>query len=381
MRILSVAWAIYDSQIDIFCGNCTGAGLVIKNLCEYIGKTEESYLYVGQYDIPNVKIGNINLVSNILNDDIYMNCSRTEKLCIQFEKVLNKLKPDVVNIHGIGEMAIKCIYICKKNKIPCFFVEHLYIGLNKNFKGYDRDIIWEKEIYNMHDLKIVTVSTGMKKKILNDYGNLNPANLVVIKNGTDFRAVIIKSKLREKYSLVNKKVLLCVGNITHRKNQIQLIDAYKLLPKYIQENISIIFCGIDRMNGEFQRKIKYENLQDKLIYIGAVSSDEIKKFYSIGDGLIMPSLAEGLSIAALEAITYGLPIIMNSESECYDDLCDEKICVFYENKKNEDMALAIKKWFEKDWNDNYIRLYSKNFSIEKMAKEYIELNKNMMLVN
>ena len=378
MKVLSVAWAIYDSRIESFCGNCTGAGLVIKNLCEYIGKTEQSYLYVGQYDIEDIKLGNINIVSNILENDAGRFNARVDRVIWKFEKILKELKPDIVNVHGIGEMAIRCIYICKRNKIPCVFVEHLYIGLNKTFQKYDRDVEWEKELYNISNLNIVTVSTGMKKKILNDYSRLNPENLTVVRNGTDFSAKLMESDLRTKYSVQNKKVLLCVGNITERKNQLQLIDSYKLLPEYVRDEVAIFFCGIDRINGKLEERINKENLQNELIYVGAVSIDEMKKFYSIADGLIMPSLAEGLSIAALEAIAYGLPVIMSAKSECADDLSDENVSVLAKTQESSSIAEAITTWFNKKWDRKYIMKCASNFTMENMAEQYIELNKKVI---
>lgn len=99
-------------------------GVVIKNLCEYLGEKEESYLYLGQYDTPDLQLGNINIVSNILQGNTYDNYSRVERLIIKFKQVLSELSPDIVNVHGIGEMAIECIKVCKEYNIPCVFVEH-----------------------------------------------------------------------------------------------------------------------------------------------------------------------------------------------------------------------------------------------------------------
>lgn len=250
--------------------------------------------------------------------------------------------------------------------------------IEQNISKYDRDVEWEKELYNISNLNIVTVSTCMKKKILNDYSRLNPENLTVVRNGTDFSAKLMESDLRTKYSVQNKKVLLCVGNITERKNQLQLIDSYKLLPEYVRDEVAIFFCGIDRINGKLEERINKENLQNELIYVGAVSNDEMKKFYSIADGLIMPSLAEGLSIAALEAIAYGLPVIMSAKLECADDLSDENVSVLAKTQESSSIAEAITTWFNKKWDRKYIMKCASNFTMENMAEQYIELNKKVI---
>lgn len=377
-----MAWSIYDDKLKEFCTNCTGGGLVIKNLCEYIGKREESFLFIGKYILPEMMLGNIHIVANDMDKEEYCDLDQKkahlERITNAFKYIMQEMKPDVVNMHGIGEFAIRCIHICHENNIPCAFVEHLYIGLNKTFKKYDRDIIWEKELYNISNLEIVAVSTGMKNKILRDYPFIEQSNIHVIKNGTDFCSQIVQSSLRKKYNLEGKKVLLCVGTITERKNQLQIISTFQLLPQEKKDNIAVIFCGVDRMEGKFQDEIISAGLEHQLIYVGAVSSNEMKEYYSIANGLVMPSYAEGLSIAALEAISYGLPLIMFSDSECAEDLNDYKVSILVETRNDQELANAIINWYENDWNQEYIKSYSKKFTMERMADEYIKLNRKLI---
>lgn len=383
MKILSVAWTIYDDRLKEFCTNCTGGGLVIKNLCEYIGKKEESYLFIAKYRLPEMMLGNIHIVGNDISDkeedcDLDVNEAHLEEMTRAFKFAIEEIKPDVINIHGIGEFAIRCIHICQEYNIPCVFVEHLYIGLNKKFKRYDKDVLWEKELYSIPNLRIIAVSSGMKRKILNDYPNIKESDIHVIKNGTDFSAQMVQSTLKEKYGLHSKKVLLCVGTITERKNQLQVIDAFQLLPQKIKEHIAVIFCGVDRMAGRLQEEILSKDLEKQLIYIGAINSSEMKEYYSIANGLIMPSYAEGLSIAALEAISYGLPLIMFSDSECAEDLNDEKVSILADNRSSQKLANTIIHWYENNWDKKYIKQFSTNFTMERMADEYIEMNRELI---
>ena len=98
----------------------------------------------------------------------------------------------------------------------------------------------------------------------------------------------------------------------------------------------------------------------------------MKKYYSIANGLIMPSFAEGLSIAALEMLAYGQPIIMFSDSECVDDLNDANICVLANKRTNADLARAIEEWYFREWDTEYIKNYSQYFSMERVTKDYLE---------
>lgn len=377
MKILSFAWVIYDEQIKEFANNCTGGGLVIKNICEYIGRKEESYLFIGKQQLPQMKLGNIHVVeTDKLNAPYDGNISATElhlqTMCLNFRKALDEIKPDIVNFHGIGELMLLCMDICNEYKIPYVFTEHLYIGLHKDFDGYDRVIEWEKLLYQRPNVNYISVSTGMKKKILNDFPNISETRIKAIVNGTDFNAELKKTDIEDIYKLYGKKVLLCVGTIVARKNQMQLVRAFQLLPQDVQEKIVIIFCGNDTMKGKLQEQINEAGLADKLIYVGGVSSEKMKEFYTISDGLAMPSRSEGLSIAALEAIAYGNPVILYKDSECADDLYDEDVVCFAKERTDDGFAEAILDWFHKDWDKEYIKKLAENFTMEKMADEYIK---------
>ena len=104
----------------------------------------------------------------------------------------------------------------------------------------------------------------------------------------------------------------------------------------------------------------------------------MKKYYSICDGFITASITEGLSIAALEALAYGLPLIMFSDVECAMDLNDEHISCFAEERTDESLAGTIEKWYCKEWNKEYILEYSKQFSMDKVANYYIECYQDIL---
>lgn len=54
MKILSMAWTIYDERLREFSKDCTGGGLVIKNICEYIGRDVASYLFIGKLNVAGI---------------------------------------------------------------------------------------------------------------------------------------------------------------------------------------------------------------------------------------------------------------------------------------------------------------------------------------
>ncbi len=378
MKILSMAWSIYDERMQEFCHNYTGGGLMIKNICEYIGRKQESYLFIGRCKLPASRLGNIHIVDTMScaevireDEEIDDKNKHLREMTKAFETAIESIDPDIVNFHGIGDLMQLCIEVCCRKNIPYVYTDHLFIGSKTNITGYDINMEMEKKVYNIPDIKVIAVSSGMKRKILENFPHILPDDICVIKNGTDFKAIREKGDLQQKYGLENKKVLLCVGTLNHRKNQCQIVSAFKLLPSYIQEKLKVIFCGKDRLNGMLQKEIIDAGLQESLIYAGTASSAEMKKYYSVADGLIMPSYAEGLSVAALEAIAYGVPVIMFQDSECAEDLNDEKVVCFSKDRSDLSLAQAITMWYEKKWDKEYIIKCSNYFTMERVADDYI----------
>lgn len=376
MKVLSMTWGIYDERLKEFQNDYTGGGLVIRNICEYIGRLAESYLFIGKCHLTEQRLGNFTIVGTDFKLDETDNDRPIDETYLQnmtrkFEMSLDKIKPDIVNFHGLGVLMQRCIQVCRRKQVPYVYTEHLYIGLHSNVENYGKNIEWEQTLYRIPKMPIIAVSQGMKREILHDFPAIAESMVHVIPNGTDFIPEKKESDFVEYYHLSNKKVLLCVGSIQHRKNQMQLIDVYKKLSPDIQNSIKIIFCGRDCLQGKLQECIARAHLEENLIYVGAVSSEEMKKFYSVADGLIMPSLAEGLSIAALEAIAYGLPVVMFSDLEGAEELNDEEVVSFAEVRSDESLMNAIIKWFQKNWDRDYIIQFGKYFSMERMAEDYM----------
>lgn len=378
MKILSVVWAIYDERIEPFQNNCTGLGLVVRNLCEYLGEKEKSFVLIGSCVLPEMQIGNIHIVKSNYNPEMKNvkgnNSEYLQYMTMVFRRAVDEIKPDIINFHGYGDMAISCIEnICVPQGLLYVVTDHLFIGKQdiELFSGYDKRLVNENRLYNIPNLNVIAVSHGMKKKMLKNFPKLIEQQVKVLLNGTDFLAEIIESDLFYNYKVQNKKILLCVGSVIERKNQCQIINAF-IKNKELSKKICVVFCGRDGMNGRLQKEINESQLSESLIYVGAVSSQDMKKYYTIADGLIMPSYAEGLSIAALEAIAYGLPVIMFSDSECAEDLNDPEVTCFAEQRTDDALAEAIQAWNEKEWNREYIRKYASFFTMERMAQDYLD---------
>lgn len=384
MKILTMTWSVYDERLQGLDGHCTGGGLLIKQIANYIGKYEESYLFIGQHRFGSMKIDNINIVkTDYVFDDIDYSASnqgRLEHMERAFCMALDDIQPDVVNIHGIGDLACRCARVCQSRGITLVATNHLQTGkvLSPEI-GYSKAQAMADEFYNIVRTNIIAVSSGVKNKLLEDYSYMVNEDITVILNGTDYK-VEYKNNLNLPMQKDNDcKLLLCVGTLIPRKNPLQIVRAYLLLPEYIKKHIKIVFCGKDCMDGQLQEMINDDHVDKNIIYAGMLDHSKMNEYYSMADGLIMTSLSEGLSLTMLEMMAYGKPVVTFSDLEGVSDIYTPEAVCCANDRTDEALAKAIIEWYKKEWNDDVICQHAKYFNLDRMARDYIEYYKRIII--
>ena len=121
MKILSVTWNIYDERLEPFMKNCTGGGLAIRNICEYLGRIADSYLLLGQVVLPEMRLGNINIVKSDYNADIKKAKGKDETyiqyMTSVFVKAVAEIKPDIINFHRECLYSAESIVCCDGSSV------------------------------------------------------------------------------------------------------------------------------------------------------------------------------------------------------------------------------------------------------------------------
>jgi len=119
----------------------------------------------------------------------------------------------------------------------------------------------------------------------------------------------------KKFGLVAGKYTLAVGTIEPRKNLIQAIKAYQILPKELAMLYPLAIVG---MRGWKEDSVFLELLglveEKKAVILGYVDYEDLPILYSGARALIFPSLYEGFGLPVLEAMACGTPVIASNTS-------------------------------------------------------------------
>lgn len=133
------------------------------------------------------------------------------------------------------------------------------------------------------------------------------------------------------------KIVLSVGEINKNKSHRLGIEAIASLN---DKKIYYIICGQGNLLEENKKLVVEKKLDKQIIFAGYRS--DIYSFYASADIFLFPSLREGLSVAMMEAMAMGIPVICNKIRGNVDLIDDYSDGILIDNTV-EKASEAIKK--------------------------------------
>ncbi|MDD3245399.1 MAG: glycosyltransferase family 1 protein [Methanosarcina sp.] len=177
--------------------------------------------------------------------------------------------------------------------------------------------------------KIITDSNCTKQDLLK-YFKINEDKIIVIPLAANDKFKLLDSKeitiIKTKYQL-NYPFIFYVGTFSPRKNIPTLIKAfYNLKSKNIEHKL--VFVGKKgNMYDKIIGLVSELNLNNNVIFIENVPSEDLPALYNAADLFVYPSLYEGFGLPPLEAMACGCPVITSSTSSLPEVVGDAGIMV------------------------------------------------------
>lgn len=291
------------------------------------------------------------------------------KYSFQISKYLEKY--DVVHVHifpSSYQVAIASFFT--SNSAPIVFTEHN--SFNRRASNPVFKYI-EKFVYSRFD-HIVCLSQQVLS-FVDSKLKINHSKLSIIENAVDVEAINL-APVFNKVDLDYKEsdfLLLMSARFTSQKNHEVIIESLRKLP----EEIKLIFAGDGVLMNKMKELVELYNLNNRVSFLG--SRSDVLSLMKTVDVNVLASNFEGLSLAALEAMSTGKPFI-GSNVDGIDFVINNKDYLF-NNNANElaDLILKLYKdqlFYQKAANDTYER--SKNFDIHVMTDKYLEVYKKLI---
>lgn len=139
----------------------------------------------------------------------------------------------------------------------------------------------------------------------------------VLNNGRNLEKFEFNSHLREKmrlkYKIGSELVFGHVGGFNPQKNHKFVLDVFRAIIEE-ESNAKCFFIGTGPLKEEIEKQSI--ELKDNIIFVG--NTDEVPAYLDMMDGMILPSIFEGLPLVAIEWQINGLPCILSDTitSQC-----------------------------------------------------------------
>ena len=174
------------------------------------------------------------------------------------------------------------------------------------------------------------------------------ASMVKIAPGIDVEHFIPTdvTVLRNSLGLSDKKVIVSVGRLVHRKGQDHLIEAMPEILKSIPQ-AHLLLVGEGPYREHLQTLVKKHNLEASVTFIGRIQYKDLPTYICVGDIFAMPSRSrlmglevEGLGIVYLEASSCGLPVLAGDSGGAPDALVQNETGLVVNGTDDQQIATA-----------------------------------------
>ena len=234
------------------------------------------------------------------------------------------VRPDVLHIHAIGPSIVTPI--ARLLRLKVVVTHHSLNYEHEKWSWFARLLLRAGERVGMKQSHArIAVSKTIADMIRKKYGratDLIPNGVAMVEPRSDDQHV-------RRYGLEPGHYFLMVSRIVTDKRQLDLIRAYALARP---PNWKLVLVGaID--TDDYSRTVKTAAGAAEVVLTGYLTGEPLMQMYSHAGAFILPSSHEGLPIALLEALSYGLPVLASDiaanlelglGSSCYFPLHDVK---------------------------------------------------------
>ena len=152
---------------------------------------------------------------------------------------------------------------------------------------------------------------------------------------------------RKELGLQDKKIIISVGRLVHRKGQDNLIQAMPAVLKKMP-NAHLLLVGEGPYRKHLEKLVMKSSLEQNVTFAGRIMYDRLPSYLSAADLFAMPSRSrffglevEGLGIVYLEASACGIPVVAGNSGGAPDAVLEGVTGLCVDGTNIEQITAAI----------------------------------------
>lgn len=231
------------------------------------------------------------------------------------EKILSENTYDAVHVHE-GTTAFVSLRIAKKNNVKQRIAHSHTSSPDTSIKNYITRIVGQILNY-YYATNIVGCGRVAGERV---FGKLfmKTRKALVLPNAVDTAVFhydeLLRQETRDELDVNHNYVIGMVGRLSEEKNILFALDLIEKIHMIIP-NIVLIIAGEGNERSRIEKRITEKGIEEYVSLLG--NRNDIYKLYNAFDLFLMPSIHEGFPVAAVEAMSCGLPVLLS------DSITDE----------------------------------------------------------
>ncbi|KKP36181.1 MAG: Glycosyl transferase group 1 [candidate division TM6 bacterium GW2011_GWF2_32_72] len=289
----------------------------------------------------------------------------------QLRRLIKKINPDCIHSSLWAANLLSSI-IGKDLKVPV--ISALHLGVDKKSQStVGKFRMFLDSFFVDFPNRVIAVSQEVKLFHFKKF-KIDSEKIIVVKNGVNLpeKSTIksLRSSMRATLGLTDNDFIIgSVGRLVPGKNFSFLISVFA---EFVEKNKNskLIILGDGPEMQRLQELVQKTQLQGNVLLMG---DQEASLFYPAFDCFVMTSFQEGLSMALLEAMSYGLPTCIACSDSDHDVIVHKNNgFLFPVDGKTELIELLQQIMSDVDFKigDQARRTILEKFGVSSMARSY-----------
>ncbi|MFA5270771.1 MAG: glycosyltransferase family 4 protein [Candidatus Omnitrophota bacterium] len=153
--------------------------------------------------------------------------------------------------------------------------------------------------------RVIAISRTNKKFLEEKYGR---KDIAYIPNGVTLPQIEPGDEILKKYRLEPNRYVFTACRFVPEKGLHDLVEAYKRINN---PELKLVIAGDADHETKYSRKLKKDAQDAGVVLTGFLSGKPLSELFSNAGLFVLPSYHEGMPIVLLEALSYGLPLLVS----------------------------------------------------------------------
>ena len=300
----------------------------------------------------------------------------------ELRESLSRLKPDLVHASlTLSPLDFRLPELCHQLNLPLIATFHpAFDSKLRNLTANTQQLTYQLYAPSLAKYDKVIVFSDLQAEVLAKLG-VKESRLEVIPNGIDIKkwnTLKPNNSQNELHFEIRKKlgserIFIYMGRIASEKNVEALLRAWRFVqPK----GCRLVIVGDGPLRPTLENHSIF-NKEDNVFWWG-YEADQNKRvaLLQIAEVFLLPSLVEGLSIALLEAMATGRPVITTDTPGCRETVISELNGFLVPIKNSKELASSMKKFIDNPelaqrMGKESRAIAEKKYDVNKVNKEMI----------